>query len=170
MVLSMAVVGAVVAAIFLVVVVQRPEVQGPIRPEVDVDQVLSDVRLGAPFSVLEPATPDGWTPNSAWFEAAGTGAVASDVGGSVLHVGYLTPDGSYVQVRQTDADRAVAVAEWVESSAGGGSVTLGDRSWQELQDAAGETVGLVTTNGDATVVVSGKADPAELEELAAALT
>ena len=54
MVLSMAAVGAVVVGVFWMVAWQRPEVQGPVRPMVDVEQVFTDVRLGDTFPVLEP--------------------------------------------------------------------------------------------------------------------
>ena len=114
MVLSMAVVGAVVLGVFWMVAWQRPEVQGPIRPEADVEQVFTDVRIGDTFPVLEPVDlPDGWTPTSAWFDSE---QVSGVVGGGVLHVGYLTPEGSYAEVKQTDGDRAAAVDEWVDGA------------------------------------------------------
>ena len=132
MVLSMAVVGAVVFAGFWMVAWQRPEVQGPVRPMVDVEQVFTDVRLGDTFPVLEPVgLPAGWTATSAWFD---TEQVSGDIGGGVLHVGYLTPDGSYAEVRQTDGDGDAAVDDWVD-----GAVPSGERR-DRRRDLAGRRV------------------------------
>ncbi|MEO8107838.1 MAG: DUF4245 domain-containing protein [Actinomycetes bacterium] len=167
MLLSMAVVGAVVLGIFFVVAIQRPEVQGPIRPGVDVEQVFTDVRLGDTFPVLEPtALPDGWVPTSAWFDTA---AVSGEVGGGVLHVGYVTPDGSYAEVRQTDGDSKAAVDDWVDGAVPAAEVEVGGRMWSLVASAETGKQGLVTTERGVTVVVTGKASQGELEDLAASL-
>lgn len=167
MVLSMAVVGGVVVAVFLMVAWQRPEVQGPVRQAVDVEQVFSEVRLGDTFPVLEPVDlPDGWTPTSAWFD---TEQVSGAIGGGVLHVGYLTPDGSYAEVRQTDGDGDVAVDEWVDGAAPTGEAEIGGSTWLVVESGLTGKRGLVLTERGVTIVVTGKADPAELDALAAAL-
>lgn len=167
MVLSMAVVGAVVLGVFWMVAWQRPEVQGPIRPEADVEQVFADVRIGDTFPVLEPVgLPDDWTPTSAWFDSE---QVSGVVGGGVLHVGYLTPDGSYAELKQTDGDRAAAVEEWVDGAAPAGEVPVGDVVWDLVESEKTEKVGLVRTDGGVTIVVTGKAAVAELETLAGSL-
>jgi hypothetical protein len=167
MVLSMALVGVVVAATFWMVAWQRPEVQGPIRPAVDVEQVFTDVRVAEPFPVLEPVgLADGWVATSAWFD---TEDVAGEVGGGVLHVGYLTPDGSYAEVRQTDGDVGAALDEWVDGAVPVDRLTLESRTWQVVQADETGKQGLVMTEDGATVVVTGKADLVELEELAGSL-
>ena len=168
MVLSMAVVGAVVLGIFWMVAWQRPEVQGPIRPEVDVEQVFTDVRLGDTFPVLEPTDlPDGWIPTSAWFD---TEPISGEIGGGVLHVGYVTPDGSYAEVRQTDGDANAAVAEWVDAASPVADVVVKDRSWTLVESEETGKQGLVANaawrhrRGDGQGVAE-----ASLEELAASL-
>lgn len=167
MVLSMAVVGAVVLGIFWMVAVQRPEVQGPIRPEADVEQVFADVRIGDTFPVLEPVDlPDGWTPTSAWYDSE---QVSGVVGGGVLHVGFLTPDGSYAELRQTDGDRAAAVDEWVDGAVRTGEVQVGDGVWDLVESEETGKVGLVRADDGVTIVVTGKADLDELETLAGSL-
>jgi hypothetical protein len=169
MVRSLAVVGAVVAALFLVVVWQRPEVQGDIRSPVDVTGVVSVVASSGPFPVLAPAPPDSWTPTSAWYEATDT-----EVAGGVLHVGYQTADGSYAEVRQTDADRDRAVSVWTDSGVPtGDQVQAAGLTWQAVQSAATGRRALVaerpTNDGPVVLVVTGKADWPELEELAGSL-
>ena len=167
MVLSMAVVGAVVLGVFWMVAWQRPEVQGPIRPEADVEQVFADVRIGDTFQVREPVDlPDGWTPTSAWFDSE---QVSGVVGGGVLHVGYLTPEGSYAEVKQTDGDRAAAVDEWVDGAVRTGEVQVGDGVWDLVESEETGKVALVSTDAGVTAVVTGKAALAELEVLAGSL-
>lgn len=168
MVLSMALVGAIVLALFWMVAWQRPEVQGPIRQAVDVGQVFDDLRVAEPFPVLEPtALPDGWTPTSAWFEPS---TVSSDIDGGVLHVGYLTPTGSYAEVRQTDGNADEALAEWVgDRTEPVGSVEIAGQKWSLTESDETGKQALVLQNGATTVVVTGKAAQDELETLAASL-
>lgn len=167
MVLSMAVVGAVVLGLFWMVAWQRPEVQGPIRPAVDVEQVFTDVRLGDTFAVVEPTDlPEGWVPTSAWFD---TDAVSGAIGGGVLHVGYVTPDGSYAEVRQTDGDADAAVDDWVEGATPVADVVVGGQTWTVVESEQTGQQALVATERGVTVVLTGKASQDELEELAASL-
>lgn len=167
MVLSMSLVGAVVLGVFWMVAWQRPEVQGPVRPAIDVEQVFRDVQISDPFLVLAPTSlADGWTPTSAWFEPAGVNAA---INGGVLHVGYLTPAGSYAEVRQTDGDRAVALAEWVDDATVIDTVSLESQPWDVVQSDSTGKQGLVLEQDGTVVVVTGKADLDELQELATSL-
>jgi hypothetical protein len=170
MVRSLAVVGAVVAGLFLVVAWQRPEVQGSIRPAVDVAGVVAAVDATGPFPVLTPTgLPEGWRASSAWFEPD-----ASAVGAPFLHLGYVTPAGSYAEVRQTDGDRDRVVAEWADhGTALPGTVDLSGLQWQRLvSDTTGKRA-LVATgasgSGSVVVLVTGKAGWPELETLAGSL-
>jgi hypothetical protein len=167
MVLSMGLVGVVVLAVFWTVAWQRPEIQGPVRPSVDVSQVFGDVEVSNPFPVLEPTGLTGeWTPTSAWFEPAG---VASAIDGGVLHVGYVTPGGSYAEVRQTDGDKKSAVAEWVDDAEPIDTLTVSAMTWDVVESPASGQQGLVTTENGTTIVVTGKAELPELQELASTL-
>ena len=169
MVRSLAVVGAVVAALFLVVVWQRPEVQGDVRAPVDVPGVVAAVQTSGPFPVLAPAPPDSCTPTSVWFEPN-----SSDVSGGVLHVGYETATGSYAEVRQTDAGPEDAVSAWADNGVAVGSpVELAGLTWQRVESERTGRRALVasrsTGDGAVAVLVTGKADWPELEELAGSL-
>ena len=168
MVLSMALVGVLVLAVFWFVAWQRPEVQGPVRPDVDVEQVFDDVRVSDPFPVLEPlGLPDGWEPTSAWFEPASVNGV---IDGAVLHVGYLTPEGSYAEVRQTDGAADEAISEWVGADVEtDGDIDISGDTWQVVRSSETGRDGVVRSADGTTVVVTGKAEPGELEELAASL-
>lgn len=176
MVWSMAAVGGVVLAIFVVVVWQRPEVQGEIRPTVDVDGLINQVNLTDPFPVEQPQDlPTGWAANSAWFESS---ADWPGLDGSVMHLGYVTPNGSYAEVKQTNGDRDYAVDEWADDGTVVGVVDIDGRTWERLESTAtGKQALLLQSERDGknqakkapTVLVTGKADWPELETLAAAL-
>jgi hypothetical protein len=167
MALSMALVGAVVLAVFWVVAWQRPEVQGPIRPDVDVAQLFQEYRVSEPFPVLEPTDLSSeWTPNSAWFDPAG---VNGSLDGGMLHVGYVTPQGSYAEIRQTNGDAKEAVDEWVDDARPTDTVDIDGRTWRVVESAVTGKQGLVGTYRGTTVVVTGKAELEELQELAASL-
>lgn len=168
---STALVGAVVLLLFAVVWWQRPEGAGdPVRGPVDAESVVAAVQASGPFPVLSPRDlGDAWRATSAWFRPDDP-----DVGGAVFHLGYLTPDGSYAQVRQTDADRDDTVREWVGvAEPVGDPVTLAGLEWQRLQTAVEGSRALVAVRGagpdQVVIVVDGKADWPELEELAASL-
>jgi hypothetical protein len=171
---SMALVGAVVLALFLVVWWQRPEGgAGPTTRVVDVPGVVAAVKIG---DVLPAWQPDGlsasWRPTAAWFARAGeSGAPAS---GSLLLIGYQTPQGSYAEVRQTDAPADQVLPDWTNQGRAIGAVEAGGRRWQHYESEDSGTQSLVTTHvtGDRhiVVVVTGKAGLAELTELAASLT
>lgn len=171
MVRSLAVVGAVVAALFLVVVWQRPEGQGAdVRNPTDVAGVVAAVQATGPFDVLVPrALPPGWDATSAWYEPDDP-----DVDGGVLHVGYVTPSGSYAEVKQTDGERSEAVSGWTgDGVVTGGTVELAGLTWERVESEDTDRLGLVaerpTGDGPVVLVVTGKAGWAELEELAASL-
>jgi hypothetical protein len=162
----MALVGLAVMAIYLVVVWQRPEVQGPIRQKVDVAQLVGQVKGSGALPALQPRSlSDAWEPTSAWFQTADV----SDVGGAVLHVGYLTPAGSYAEVNQTDGDLASALDEWMEAdSQSVGTVQISGQRWQQFETPDSTALVLHQPKG-LKVVVTGKAQLAELEQLADSL-
>lgn len=165
MVLSMALVGAVVLAVFWMVAWQRPEVQGPIRPDVDVASVFEQFAVGEPFPVLQPTgLPTGWVANSAWFEPA-----TATLDRAVLHVGYITPGGSYAEVLQSDGSSAQVTAEWVDDATKVGTRTIDGARWTVVESAETGKQGLVLDHEGTTVVVTGKADLDELTELARSL-
>ncbi|MFZ0322848.1 MAG: DUF4245 domain-containing protein [Actinomycetes bacterium] len=161
---SLSVVGVFVLFLFLVVWWQRPEAQGPIARVVDVPGVVSAAAIGSSFEVWVPmGLPSGWQPTSAWAQSAST----SDYAGLVVHVGYLTPAGSYAEVRQTDGQRAKALDDWTTSGRAAGTVEVAGRTWRRFESPTSKS--LVLTQGGALRVVTGKADWPELEGLAASL-
>jgi hypothetical protein len=169
MVLSMAVVGAVVLGLYAVVAWQRPEVQGSALPAVDTQKVVDQVNASGPFAVRGPSKlPSDWVATSAWFDGP---VEFPGLDGSVLHVGYVTPTGSYAEVKQTDGDPGFALREWADDAPAVGSVEINGVEWTRRLSRSGVRALTATASGrpEVLVIVTGKADWPELTELAGAL-
>jgi hypothetical protein len=149
---------------------QRPEVQGPIRPVIDVQNVVQQVEVSGPFPVQVPANlPTGWVPTSAWFDGP---EQQPGLSGSVLHIGYETPSGTYAEVKQTDGARDYAIKTWADSAVSQDVVDVDGEQWSRLVSPDTGTKALVRADDgkpNVFVVVTGKADWPELTELAASL-
>ncbi len=170
---SMALVGAVVALLFLVVWWQRPEGgAGSAVAPVDVPGVVAAVRIGNALPVWEPTgLSTQWRPTAAWFAPEDQSGVASS--GSLLLVGYLTPLGSYAEVRQSDAAPISVLPSWTDDGRFVGTVSAGGHTWRHLRSPTTGKEALVTTRRVSgrrlLVVVTGKASLAELTTLAGSL-
>jgi hypothetical protein len=170
---SMALVGAVVALLFLVVWWQRPEGgAGSAVTPVDVPGVVAAVRIGNGLPVWEPTGLSAqWRPTAAWFAPEDHSGVASS--GSLLLVGYLTPLGSYAEVRQSDAAPVSVLPSWTDDGRFVGTVSAGGHTWRHLRSPTTGKEALATTRRVSgrrmLVVVTGKASLAELTTLAGSL-
>jgi len=161
---SLAVVGIFVAFVAGVVAWQRSAVPDQALRNVDVAGTFAGAAPTAGFLLWQPAgLPAAWRPTSAWSE----GPVSSGVGGVVVHVGYLTPQGSYAELRQTDGNRTLAITNWTGGAVRTGSATVAGRRWQTWQSATQRA--LVLDSGRVTRVVTGKAQWPELQQLAGSL-
>lgn len=157
MVLSMAVIGAVVAVIY--VFIPHDDTADPVKA-VDYRVELLTARRAAPYPVAAPqGLPKEWKPTSATY--ARTAADA-------WHLGFLDPDGEYVAVEQsTEPARTYAAkvsqrAERTEKTQQVNGVT-----WQRWEGAKYDA--LVREDKGSTTVVTGTASMARLAEMAAAL-
>lgn len=151
LVLSLSVVGVVVA--FLFVVVWRPP-PDPVRP-VDPAPMLANAREQAGFPVLAPAgLSDEWRATSARFEAGEKS--------STWFLGYVTPQEQYIAVTQTDGDSEPFIAAQTLNGKYEGVLTIDGDQWQEY--VAGDQRSLVRTTPRSTTVVTGTVSYDELAE------
>lgn len=72
--------------------------QGPI-PTVDVEAALNYDAKELGFPIRNPGLPEGWTPNS-----GSRKVVPGDGGGDSSTVGFITNEGRYIQLTQSDAE------------------------------------------------------------------
>lgn len=130
---------------------------------IDPSGTYAEAQVSAHFTVLKPVgLPDGWRPISSSYNLASSS--------SVLRVGYVAPDGSGIQLVESDqpADSLIA------SELGGvrpvaTSVQVGDRTWGQVNAAKRTDRALVDTESGRTVIIMGQANFDEMQAFAAAL-
>lgn len=155
--LSMAVIGVVVAGIYMFI--PHDENATPVKA-VDYRVELLTARRAAPYQVMAPTgLAEGWKPTSVSYERRSDNA---------WHLGYLTPDGEYVAVEQSTAPAKKYVTEVSRQAADTGRTQqVAGETWQRWEGPKYDA--LVRMDGKATTVVMGTASYKRLAEMAAAL-
>ena len=135
------------------------------QPAVDVSSVAKQVRAETAWGIAQPQLPPGWKATSVRFAPAGDGL-------RTWHVGYLSPEGNYVSIDQTQG----ATDEWVSAQTSDGkaegTIPAAGRTWQKLSSGVTIQRSLVSRGsgpGDLTTVLSGTAPYTQLEQFAATL-
>lgn len=149
-VLSMLVVGAVVAV--LVAIVPRPA--SIEQPAVDVASSAREIAISSGLPISEPVDlPAGWKATSVRF-------VASTDNLMTWHIGYLTPDGGYVALEQA----AEVTPDWIAAQTNrareDGEVSINGQTWTRYAVAAREQLSIrlpAEGAGGLTTLVTGKA-------------
>jgi hypothetical protein len=158
MVLSMVAVMGVAVVAYLTI----PHSSGgdPVKV-VDYSAALASAKQAAPYPVLAPeGLSDKWRATSVTYRKDANGHAG-------WHLGFVTPDGKYASVEQSDAPRNDLLKTVVAGFAPDGSSTIAGQPWARYQ---GDRYRSVTeTTGAATTVVAGSASYTELEQLAQAL-
>lgn len=155
---SMAVIGVVVAGIYMLV--PHDENADPIKP-VDYRVELLTAQRAAPYPVAAPeGLGDGWRTTSVTFDGAD---------GHAWHLGFLDPDTQYVAIEQSTAQPADKYVRQVTRHAKKTSATqeIRGETWQRWDGPKYDA--LVRTADGATTVVMGTASPERLAEMAGAL-
>lgn len=165
MVRSLALVLAVVGVVALITVRGSTE---PVR-SVSYGTELAAARSAAPYDVVAPVGLDDFRATSVRYRVVD--------GATVWHLGFLTPAGAYAGVDQTDVPAPTYlddfVAELTEGGVAAGETAIDGDTWQRYDgggSSSDEQVrGLLRSDDDVSVLVSGTAEWVELEALAAAL-
>ncbi|HYH24375.1 MAG TPA: DUF4245 domain-containing protein [Blastococcus sp.] len=124
---------------------------------------LAESRAAYPL-VVPTGLPEGYRPTSVRTDAGS----AADGAPVTLQIGYVTPSENYAGFVISDAIGSEAVDRVLADSTEEGSVELDGDEWTRSTTARGETALSRVADG-ATVVVSGSAVDAELEQVAAAV-
>ncbi len=160
MVLSIAVVGVVVACVY--VFIPRPG-RDPVHP-VSYRVELQQARRAAPYPVAGPAGLSGkWRATSVWYHGA-------DTRSAHWHLGFIDPDEQYAAVDQSNAAPAAFISSVTHASHRTGSQDVAGSVWERY--GGGRYRALVrTTPGThgGTTVVFGTAPYTQLAQLAGAL-
>ncbi|MFJ4919690.1 DUF4245 domain-containing protein [Streptomyces sp. NPDC088725] len=157
MFLSMAVIGAVVAAMYIFI--PHDDKADPVKA-VDYRVELLTSRRAAPYPVAAPKGLAGeWTPTSVSYERRNNDA---------WHLGFLDPDREYVAIEQSTAPAGKYIAEVSQQATDTGETQqVAGEAWQRWKGPKYDA--LVRRDGGATTVVTGTASYERLAEMAAAL-
>lgn len=160
MVISMVVILAAVVAWMALV----PRVSEISQPAVDVGSVARQVRGETSWQISQAQLPAGWKATSVRFTPAGDGL-------RTWHVGYLSPEGNYISIDQTQAATDVWVAAETANGEAEGTVAAGGTTWQKLSSRSTLQRSLLSKgSGDGlTTVLSGTAPYTQLVQFAETL-
>ncbi|MFC7305165.1 DUF4245 domain-containing protein [Streptomyces monticola] len=157
MVLSLAVVGAVVACIY--VFIPHDDSTNPVKP-VNYKVELATAKRAAAYPILAPeGLPAGWKPTSVRYKGAEN---------DHWHLGFHAPDGKYVAIEQS-TEKAPVFVDRVSQGAKetSGRERIGDKTWQRFEGSTYDA--LVRTDKGATTVVTGSGSWERLTEMARSL-
>ncbi|WP_127358439.1 DUF4245 domain-containing protein [Actinacidiphila soli] len=157
LVLSMAVIGVVVAVIYIFI----PHSEGDPVKSVSYTVELGQARRDAPFAVAAPVGLDKqWRATSVMYDASDTKAVA-------WHLGFVDPENEYAAVEQSNANAVAFIKEKTYSAVRSGSRTVDGFTWARYKGDKYDA--LVREEGGVTTMVTGTASFDQLAKLAAAL-
>jgi hypothetical protein len=163
MVISMVVIIAAVLAWVALV----PRVREVSQPAVDVTSVARQVRQETGWAISQPRLPAGWKATNVRFDSAVAGV-------RTWHAGYLSPDGQYLSIDQTQAKGATEswLSDRTSRGQAEGTLSAAGRTWLKLSAHDIVQRSLVSKGpgpDDLTTVLSGTAPYPELARFAEAL-
>ncbi|MFF3553052.1 DUF4245 domain-containing protein [Streptomyces tsukubensis] len=156
MVLSMAVIGAVVAVIYLFLPHDDTDRTKPVDYRIE----LVTAQRAAPYPVMAPeGLPQGWKPTSVRYDRDA---------GAAWHLGFLDPDREYVSIEQsTQAYGKYVPKVTLKAENTGRTQLVNGVAWERW--AGKKYDALVLRDKGVTTVVTGTAPLARLTEMAEAL-
>lgn len=132
-------------------------------PSVDYRADVTAVRADAAFPVPVPeGLPEGWVPTSSDVESPGDGAPVT------WTLGFATPKDRHAELSVSDAEPAEFIAERTRKGTPDGESRVRGAAWKRYDVGKGRHA-LVRRGDEATTVVSGSTDYAELAVLAKSL-
>jgi hypothetical protein len=131
-------------------------------PSFDVNAALESDAHTLPFPVRKPDLP-GWKPNS-----GSRDTIPGAGGGAVSTVGFITPQGTYMQLTQSNATADVLAGHVEGAHRAGGAQQFGDRTWAVYHQAGSEPA-WVTDFGAVRVLIKGAGDTAAFTTMANAV-
>jgi hypothetical protein len=157
MVLSMAVIGLIVAGIYVFIPHSGTDPVKTVSYRVELGQV----RRTAPYPVAAPeGLPKGWRATSVSYDG-------SNPRSDHWHLGFIDPQEQYAAIDQTNAAAAEFIADVTHDSHHTGAQTVAGATWQRYD--GGRYRALARTDHGATTVVYGTAPYSQLAQLVGAL-
>jgi hypothetical protein len=144
-----------------------PTVDAATAPRVDAVAQLRILAGSTAFPLRVPALPADWRANSV--DAVRVGST----GHRAVRTGYLTPEGRYLRVVQSDADEAALLTlEAQGTPIASGAVEVAGRTWVAYADDTREPIRIAEVPGPTPVrmLITGSGTEDEFRTLAAAAT
>ncbi|MBO0856393.1 MAG: DUF4245 domain-containing protein [Nocardia sp.] len=132
-------------------------------PSFDVQAALHDDARSLGFPVRDPAVPADWKPNSGNRET-----IAGPHGGTISTVGYITSNGTYLGLSQSDATENELADHVLSTRSPGGSRMEGAQKWT-VYHVDGSEPAWIADFGTSRVLIKGAADESAYATLATAV-
>ena len=141
-----------------------PSVDPGAGPTVDAPAQLRVIAGAMPFAVRVPELPPGWRANSVSTEQVGT------AGDRAVRTGYLSPEGRFLRLVQSDADEAPLLATEADGTpVASGPVVVNGTTWVAYTDDTREPIRIAELDG-VRLLITGSGDDDDFRTLAAAAT
>ncbi|WP_227996616.1 DUF4245 domain-containing protein [Nocardia australiensis] len=122
--------------------------QGQI-PHFDAAAAFTSDARNMPFPIRNPSLPDGWTPNS-----GSRDTITSAGGGPVSTVGFVSPQGTYMRLAQSNATEESLARFVLGSRYASGTEQVGDQKWIVYSEP-GEESAWIADLGQSRVLITG---------------
>lgn len=132
-------------------------------PNFDVQSALHDDAKALPFPIRDPAVPADWKANS-----GSRDTVTGSGGGTVSTVGFITSNGTYLQLSQSNASESALAAHVVDTRSPSGSRMVGNQKWT-VYHVQGSESAWISDFGRSRVLLKGAANEAAYLTLAQAV-
>lgn len=154
--------GATIAVVLPVYFLNPTYTAETYRRDIDVETVARQAAGDAGYLPAAPALPEGWSSNYArWVTGRSDGV-------DFWEVGYLTSDGGFIQLSQTDDANPTWTAQRVGDAQVSGARTIGGLEWELLDASSGDTVLRSDVDGS-TVILNGEATLTEFDTMGEAV-
>ena len=120
-------------------------------PDFDVQSALHDDAKVLSFPIRDPAVPADWKPNS-----GSRDTISGPSGGTISTVGYITANGTYLQLSQSDASESALADHAVSTRSTSGSRMVGAQKWT-VYHVQGSEAAWVADFGASRVLIKGAA-------------
>jgi hypothetical protein len=141
-----------------------PSVDPGAGPTVDAPAQLRVIAKAMPFPLRVPAVPPDWRANAVSTERVGT------AGARAVRTGYLTPDGRFLRLVQSDAGEAALLATEAEGApVASGPVVVNGTTWVSYTDDTREPIRIAALD-DVRLLITGSGTDDDFRTLAAAAT
>jgi hypothetical protein len=143
-----------------------PTVDPGAAPSVDASRELGAAASTVDFPIRQPSLPQDWRANSSSTSPVGAGASGS----VVVRVGWLTPQGRFVQLSQSGGERGdvLAVETGRDRAESRGEVDVDGMRWANYPGRDEEAAWVVAFDG-VTTVITGNGSEEEFRLVASAV-